>query len=182
MALTKLWQRIKARRPLPWGTSPQSPISVVKVNFDHMETDMDNQAVSEDFPEKAPAGVWTKKLPMNIGTIVLIRNYLLDNIFTKFNFEITIFFPVTFFLIVTRREFYVGSKVPEHRDGFEPIFGFSTSLLLRGACKGGQFKCEKMILKMPRLTVFSGTRYLHSVSTIEEGSRDMLLTSLHFAP
>jgi hypothetical protein len=143
---------------------------------------MDNQAASEDFPEKSPAGFWTKKLPMNIWTIVLMRNYLYDNVLIKLYFKITIFFPDTFFLILTRREFYAGSKVPEHRDGYEPIFGFSTSLRLRGACKGGQFKCEKTILKLPRFTVFNGTRYLHSVSTIEKGSRDMLLTSLHFAP
>jgi len=143
--------------------------SIVKVTISHKEIAMANQAVREDFPDKLPAGVWVKKLPLNIGTIVLIRNFLADNILTKLNFEINIFFPITFFLTLAHREFYAGSEVPEHRDGFEPIYGCSASLLLRGACRGGQFKCEKTILKLPRLTVFNGTRYLHSVARSMKG-------------
>ena len=139
---------------------------------------MTNQASPDDFPAELPSGVWAIKLPLTVGTIVLKRKYLADNILTKFEFEVAIFFPITFFVNLTHREFYAGSEVPEHRDAFEPIYGCSASLLLHSAGKGGQFKCEKTILKLPRLTVFNGTRYLHSVSPIEEGSRDLLLGSL----
>jgi hypothetical protein len=143
---------------------------------------MPKQVIKEYFPAVLPPSVWVKKLPFKVGTIVFIRNFSADNTYTKFNFEISIFFPVTFFINLIHREFHVGSQVPEHRDAFEPIYGCSASLLLRGACKGGQFNCEKTILKLPRLTLFNGTRYLHSVKPIEEGSRDMLLAAMYFAP
>jgi hypothetical protein len=143
---------------------------------------MTNQVSDDQFPAELPPSIRARKLPWNIGTIVSIRNVLINNILTKFDFEIAIFFPITFFLSLKHREFYMGAEVPEHRDAFEPIFGCSVSLLLRRAKRGGEFKCEKSFLNLTRLNIFNGTRYLHSISPIEEGLRKSLLGSLHFAP
>jgi hypothetical protein len=143
---------------------------------------MTDQPSREAFPAELPAGVWAKKFPWRIGTINVVRNLLVDNTLIKFDFEISIFFPITLFLDLTYREFLPGSEVPEHRDAFEPIYGCTATLVLRKAGKGGQFKCEKTTLKLRRLTVFNGSRYLHSVSRIEEGFRGLLQGALYFAP
>jgi len=143
---------------------------------------MTNHQVREDFPEQLPVGIWAKCLPRKIGTLVVKHNYSNDNTLTKFEFELSIFFPVTFFVNVTCRKHNVGSFVPEHRDAFEPIFGYTASLILHNASRGGQFKCEQKALKFGRLSVFNGSRHLHSVTPIEEGSRDLLLGSIYFAP
>jgi hypothetical protein len=111
-----------------------------------------------------------------------MRSLMVDNIHIKFDFEISIFFPVTFFLEFTHREFHQGSLVPEHRDAFEPIYGFAATLLLRKSGKGGEFKGDKTLLRWRRLTVFNGSRHQHSVSPIEEGSRELLQGNLYFAP
>jgi hypothetical protein len=124
------------------------------------EISMTNQVSDDQFPAELPPGIRARKLPWNIGTIVSIRNVLINNILTKFDFEIAIFFPITFFLSLKHREFYMGAEVPEHRDAFEPIFGCSVSLLLRRAKRGGEFKCEKSFLNLTRLNIFNGTRYL----------------------
>jgi hypothetical protein len=136
----------------------------------------------QDIGGQLPAGVWFRRLPWKAGVVTFIHNFLNDNILTKFEFELVIAFPVTVFFNIRYREFYTGSEVPEHRDAFEPVYGCSVSLLTRRARRGGQFKCEKLILKSSWLNIFNGTRYLHSVSRIEEGSRKSLIGCLHFAP
>lgn len=129
-----------------------------------------------------PAGVWFRRLPWKVGAVTFIHDFLNENIITKLELEFVIVFPVTVLLNIRYREFYTGAEVPEHRDAFEPIFGCSIFVLLRRAKRGGEFKCEKSILKSSRLYIFNGTRYLHSVSRIEEGSRKSFVGSLHFAP
>ena len=131
--------------------------------------------------EKLPSGVWHKRLPKKIGSVTVIRNYLDDHVLTKFEFEIVVVFPITLIIDIRSREFYEGAIVPEHRDAFEPIHGCSVNLLLQPAKSGGQFSCEKAIFKSDRLYIFNGTRYLHSVSRVQEGTRKSLIASLQFA-
>ncbi|MDM0053003.1 hypothetical protein [Variovorax sp. J22R115] len=131
--------------------------------------------------ETLPLGVWHKRLPKKIGTVTIVRNFFDDNVLTKFEFEIVVIFPVTFIIDIRHREFYEGAEVPEHRDAFEPIYGCSVNLLLQRAKAGGEFRCEKTIFKSDRLCIFNGTRYLHSVSRVEEGTRKSLIGSLQFA-
>ena len=143
---------------------------------------MTDGLIRDDFPEQLPVGIWAKKLPKSVGTVVLKRGFLGDDALTKFEFELAIFFPVTLIINFTHREYRVGSHVPEHRDALEPIFGCTVSFLLRDAKQGGRFKCDKKLLKFGRLSVFNGSRHLHSVDPIEEGSRDLLLGAIYFAP
>jgi len=132
--------------------------------------------------DQLPPGVWLKKLPKKIGAITLIRNFLADNILTKLECEFVLIYPITLLVDLRIREFYKGSEVPRHRDTFEPIFGLSVNLLLQKAKVGGEFQCERVLVRSPRLYVFNGTRYFHSVTRVEEGARKSLIASLHFAP
>jgi hypothetical protein len=149
----------------------------------HHNSAMSNQITNtEDFPAELPPGVWAKRFPWKVGSTALVRDLLVKNIQIRFDFTISIFFPFTFFFELSRREFFPGSEVPGHRDALEPIYGCVATLLLRNSAKGGQFKCEKILLKLRRLTIFNGSRYLHSVTPIEEGSRDLLQGAFYFAP
>ncbi|MEM7246706.1 MAG: 2OG-Fe(II) oxygenase [Acidobacteriota bacterium] len=64
-----------------------------------------------------------------------------------------------------------GSSVPPHRDPVDGGSHYRLNIELRRAARGGDFRCDTTIVRLPRIALFRPDRHEHSVSRVEEGTR-----------
>jgi hypothetical protein len=113
-----------------------------------------------------------------------VRNQLNEDehIFQRWQFGIFIGFPITLIFALESRDYRQGSKVAEHTDMFEPMYGGTFTYVLENAERGGELTCERFYIDSPRLKVYNATKYKHAVEAVEAGTRKVLLGTLQFAP
>jgi len=113
-----------------------------------------------------------------------VRNHLDEDeqIFQRWQFKIFIGFPITLIFGLESRDYRQGSKVAEHTDMFEPMYGSTFTYVLENAERSGELTCERFYIDSPPLKVYNATRYKHAVEAVEAGNREVLLGTLQFAP
>jgi len=71
-----------------------------------------------------------------------------------------------------------GAYLPPHRDPLFVADHYRCNLVLQHADEGGQFICNRMILKVWRLAIFRSDEATHEVTRVTRGTRVVLSLGL----
>jgi hypothetical protein len=80
--------------------------------------------------------------------------------------------PLPFDLYLLR--FLIGTRIGPHTDKVESGEHYRLNIILKPARRGGEFQCADPIYVNRRIKLFRPDRSEHSVTRIDEGTRDVL--------